>query len=149
VGDFQPFSEDRQHARQYLQPQVFLITQPIRSPLDDADLVVEPFNEAERHFVLGLAVSSDALPMTINHVGELLVRFEALPLEAGAPVLEEASCPAFFLIAPQLAEGFLQEIRRIEPLVRGQQGLQGLAAIEVQVLTGKGDATLFFQKSMK
>ena len=62
MGDFQPFSENRQHARQYLEPQIFLITQPIRTPLDDADLVIETFNEAERHFVLGLAVSGYALP---------------------------------------------------------------------------------------
>lgn len=28
-------------------------------PLDNADLAIEPFNEAERHLVLGLTVSGD------------------------------------------------------------------------------------------
>ena len=46
--------------------------------------------------------------MTIDHLGELLVRLEPLPLEAGAPVLKEAPRPALALVAPQLAEAFLR-----------------------------------------
>ena len=48
MGDFQPFSEHQQHARQYLEPQIFFIAQSIHTPLDDADLVIQSFDEAER-----------------------------------------------------------------------------------------------------
>ena len=102
--------------------------------MDDTDLIIESLNEAERDLVLGLTVRRDSIPMAINHLSELLVRCQPLPLEAIAPVLEEPPCPALALIAPHLTKGLLEEIGRVEPRVRGQQGLQGLAAIEVQVL---------------
>lgn len=93
MGDFQSFSEHRQHARQYLEPQIFFIAQPVRPPLEDADLVVQSLDEAERDLVLGLAISGDAIPMTIDHLGELLEGFEPLSFKARAPVLEEAPRP--------------------------------------------------------
>jgi len=46
--------------------------------------------------------------MTIDHLGKLLIRREPLPLEACAPVLEEAPGPALAFIAPQLAETLLE-----------------------------------------
>src|SRR5439155_1048573 len=42
--------------------------------------------------------------MTIDHRREFLIRLEPLPLEARAPVLEDAPCPSLALVAPQLAE---------------------------------------------
>jgi len=54
-------------------------------------LLFEPFHEAQRDFIL--------------HVGELLVGFQSLPFERRAPVLEEPSCPALVLVAPELSKG--------------------------------------------
>ena len=70
----------RQHAGQDLQPKVFLVAQAVGATLDDADLVVQSFDEAERDFVLGLAVGGDAVPVPLDHVGEVLVGLQALPL---------------------------------------------------------------------
>jgi len=55
--------------------------------------------------------------MTIDHLRKLLIGLEPLPLEARAPVLEEAPRPALTFITPQLAETLLEEISRVEPLI--------------------------------
>src|SRR3972149_4750875 len=89
--------ELRQHAGENLQSQVFLVAQSVCSTLDDADLVVDAFDEAERDFVLGFAIGGDTVPMPIDHFGEFLVGFEALPLQTRPPVLEEAPCPTLAL----------------------------------------------------
>jgi hypothetical protein len=39
-----------------------------------------------------------------------IVELQALPFEGSAPVLEEAPCEAFTLIAPQLTEGLLEQV---------------------------------------
>ncbi len=39
------------------------------------------------------AVGGDAIPMTIYHLGKLLIGLEPLPLEACPPVLEEVPRP--------------------------------------------------------
>src|SRR6202043_3144001 len=62
---------------------------------------------------------------------------EPLPLEACAPVLEEAPRPAFAFVAPQLAEALLENIGRVEPFVGRQQRLQRLLAIEREVLPAR------------
>src|ERR1700704_275494 len=129
--------QGRQHAGEDLEPQVVFVVQAVGAALDHPDLVVEPFDEAERDFVLGSAVSRDAVPMMVNHRGELLVWPEPLPLEARAPGLEEAPCPAFALIAPQLAEALLEDIGRVEPLVGRQQCLQRPLAVEREVLPAR------------
>src|SRR6267378_1152770 len=87
-------SEYRQHAGEYFEPKVLFVAQAVRASLDDADFVVEPFDEAQRDFVLRFAVGGDSIPMAINHVGELLVGLQSLPLERGAPVLEENAAPS-------------------------------------------------------
>src|SRR5712692_7182522 len=71
--------------------------------------------------------------MTIDHLREFLIRPEPLPLEARAPVLEEASCPSLALVAPQLAEALLENIGRVEPLVGRQQRLQRLPTLQREV----------------
>src|SRR3974390_831682 len=96
-----------QHAGEDLEPQVVLVAQAVGASLDHPDLVVEPLDEARRDLVLWLAVGRDAFPVTADHGGELLVRLEPLPLQARAPVLEEAPCPALALLAPQLAQALL------------------------------------------
>src|SRR3954466_8135146 len=105
----------RQHAGEDFEPQVVFVVQAVGAALDHPDLVVEPLDEAERDLVLKPAVGSDPVPMTIDHRGELLIRLQPLPLEAGAPILEEASRPALALVAPQLAETLLEDIGGVEP----------------------------------
>src|SRR6516165_4687174 len=123
-----------QHAGENLEAQIFFVAQAVGAALDHPDLVVEPFDEAERDLVLQLTVGGDPVPMTIDHLGELLVRLEPLPLEAGAPVLEEAPRPALALVAPQLAETLLEDIGSVEPLIGRKQRLQSLLAIKREIL---------------
>ena len=66
-----------QHASEDLEPQIFLVAQAVGASLDDANLVVESFDEAQRDFVLRLAVGRDTIPMTVDHCGELLVGLRA------------------------------------------------------------------------
>ncbi len=65
--------------------------------------------------------------MALNHRGELFVGLEPLPLERRSPVLEEAPCPTFALVVPELAEGFLEQVRGVQPPVGSEQPLEGLA----------------------
>ena len=132
-----------EHGEEDFQPQIFLVAQPMCPSLDDTDLVVEFLDETERDLVFWLAVSGDSIPMTLDHLGELLVRFQTLPLQAGLPVLEETLCPSFPLVALQLAERLLEQVRCVEPLVDRQKHLQRLPAIQSQVLvTGQQDILL-------
>ena len=39
---------------------------------------------------------------------------EALPLQARAPVLEEAPRPALALVVPELTEGLLEQVGRVQ-----------------------------------
>ena len=50
--------------------------------------------------VRNCCLRGDAIPMTINHLGKLLIGLEPLPLEACPPVLEEAPRPALAFVAP-------------------------------------------------
>src|ERR1700757_3268272 len=92
--------ERRQHAGEDFQAQILFVAQTVGAALDHPDFVVEAFNKTERDLVLRPTVGRDAVPMTVNHLGEFLVRFEPLPLEADPPVLEEAPRPALAFIAP-------------------------------------------------
>jgi hypothetical protein len=63
----------------------------VSASLDDPDFVVETFHEAQGELVLGLAEGRDAIPVPIDHLGELLVRSERLPLQRGTPVLSKVA----------------------------------------------------------
>jgi hypothetical protein len=52
--------------------------------------------------------------MTIDHLGELLVGLESLPLQRCAPVFEEPPRP----LAPELTEGLLEQVGGVQSLVR-------------------------------
>ena len=78
--------------------------------MDDANLVVQPFDEAQRDLVLRLAIGGDSIPMALDHLGELLVGRKALPLQACAPGLEESPRPSLALVAPELPEGLLEQV---------------------------------------
>src|SRR5262249_5691477 len=85
--------EFRSHAGEHFEPEVFLIAQAVGAPLNHPDLGVEALDEAQADLVLRPAVSRNAVPMPIDHLGKLLVRLQALPLEAGLPILEELPRP--------------------------------------------------------
>ena len=62
--------------------------------------------------------------MAIDHVGEAHVGSEALPFEAGSPVVEEAPRPALAPVVPELAEGLLEDVGGVEAPVGGEQNLE-------------------------
>jgi Recombinase len=51
-----------QHAGKDFESKVLFVAEPIGSSLDNSDLVVEPLDEAQRDFVLLLAVGCNAIP---------------------------------------------------------------------------------------
>src|SRR5713101_3375578 len=75
-GSFWGFLDLRKHAGKDLEAQVFLIAQTIGTALKDADFVVETLDEAEGDFVVGTAIRGNAVPVTVDHLGELLVGLE-------------------------------------------------------------------------
>jgi len=121
--------------RDDLHGQVLFVAEAVRLTLDDANGVVQSLDATERDFVFGLTVGNDAVPMTFDHLRELLERLEPLPLECVFPVLKEFPGPGFARVVPQLPERFLKQVSRVEPPVGGEQRLECLAAIEVQILT--------------
>src|SRR3989442_343279 len=135
-------SDRGQHAAEDLEAQVLLIAEAVGPALDDAHLVVEPLDEAEGDLVLGGTVGRDAVPVTLDHLRELLVGLEALPLERLAPVLEEAPGPSLAGVVPKLAEGLLEEVGGVEAPVRGQQELERLAPLQRQVLATRAQRVL-------
>jgi hypothetical protein len=84
--------------------------------------------------------------MAIDHAGEALIGFEALPFEAGAPVVEEAPGPALAVVVPELAEGLLQNIGGVQPFVGGEQQRERAPALEREILAGR-DRSVYFSKS--
>jgi hypothetical protein len=129
------FSDLRQHTGENLEPQVLLVAETVGAPLDDADLVVEAFHEAERNLVLGLAVRRYAVPVTLDHRRELLVGRQPLPFEGIAPVVEKPARPTFVLVAPQLAERLLEQIGRVESLVGLEQQPEADPAAVIEVFS--------------
>ena len=112
----------------------FLVVQTVGSALDDADFVVEALDEAKCDFVFRFAVSRDAVPMSLYHLGELLVGIEPLPLQLFAPAIEKLPCPRLAVVVPQLAEGLLEQIRGIVAFVGAEQQFEGLARRPFEVL---------------
>src|SRR3970040_2510689 len=103
-------SDRGEHAGEDLEPEVLFVAEPVRAALEDADLVVQPLDEAKGDFVLRAAVGRDPLPVPFNHRGELLVGPQALPLERRSPVLEEAARPALPAIVPELARRLFERV---------------------------------------
>src|SRR5215467_2436921 len=114
----------------------------VGASLEDADFVVEAFDEAKRDFVFRLAVGGDAVPVAVDHIGEALVGSEALPFEAGSPVVEEAPRPALAPVVPELAEGLLEDIGGVEALVGGQQNLEGAFTLQGEVFMARQQIVL-------
>jgi hypothetical protein len=72
-------SKIRQRTRQDLETKVFFVPEAVGSALHDTNLVVQAFHEPKGHLVLGLAEGGDTVPVALDHIGELLIRFEPLP----------------------------------------------------------------------
>src|SRR5271157_5815875 len=122
-----------QHAGENLEAEIFFVAQAVGSALEDADFIVEAFDEAERDLVFRFAVGGDAVPMAIDQVGEALVGPEALPFEAGPPVLEETPRPTLAPVIPELAECLLEDVGRVEALVGGEQNFERAFALQGEV----------------
>src|SRR5258705_1620251 len=135
-------SELRQHGSKNLESQILFVSKAISPSLDDTNLVVQSFYKSQRHFVFRSAVSGNAIRMTLDHLGKFLVGPKPLPFERHLPVLKEAYCPAFALIAPQLTKGLLEQVSGVESLVHAEQRLQGLASFETEVLPARQQRVL-------
>lgn len=136
MGDYQKKSGPRKRRKcacEDLEVEVVFVSQSVAPSLNHANLVVEPFDKAERHFVLWLAVGRDPFPMPLDQRGEFLERLQPLPLERGAPLLKELAGPGLAAILPELAELLLQDIRGIEPLVRREQRLHPSAFLRREI----------------
>src|ERR1700752_5378122 len=127
MGNFHMILDLPKHAGEDLQAQIFFIAQSVCASLNDADLIVQAFNEPEGDLVLGGTIRRNPLPMAINHLRQLFVGFKALPLQGNRPVLKEAARPAFLLIVPQLAERLLEQVSGLQPLVSTEQDLESAA----------------------
>src|SRR6185437_3682434 len=75
--------------------------------------------------------------MTLNHLSEFLIGPKSLPFERCLPVLKESPCPPFALVAPQLAEGLLEQVSGVDSLVGTKQGFQCLAAFQTQIVPAR------------
>src|ERR1700687_5490128 len=128
------FSDFREHTGKNLEAEVLLVTEPVGTPLDDPDLVVDALHEPQGDFVLLVAVGPDAVPVVLEHAGEFLERLQPLPPEGVAPVVEEASGPPGALVVPQLVKRLLEEVGLIEPPVGLEQQAQRLLPFEGEVL---------------
>src|SRR5271167_2112610 len=139
---FAVFSDLREHAGKDLKAQVLLITQAVGAALKDADFVVETLDEAEGDLVVGTAIGGDAVPVTIDHRRELLVRLEPSPFKCLLPVLEKAPCPGLAPVVPQLPERFLEQIGDVEPVVGLQQFVKGTAAFQGEIVAVRQQGVL-------
>jgi hypothetical protein len=97
-------------------------------------LLFSPSTKPSATLFSGRQKGGDPVPVPVNHYGELLVGPQALPLEGGPPMLEEAARPALAAVVPELAERLLEQVGRIQALVGRQQRLERAPAAEGQVL---------------
>src|SRR5262244_4083125 len=131
------FSQLRQHSSKNLEPQIFFVSQSVGTSLNDTNLVIESFDEAQGDFVFGSAVGSNAVPMVLDHLRKFLIGSKPLPFERCLPVLKEGPRPAFTLVAAELATGLLKQVGGIESLVGIEQGLKRLAAFKGKVVPAR------------
>src|SRR3989442_2647943 len=117
-----------------LEFEVLLVAVAVGPALEAADFVFEPLDQAEADLVLWVAVGDDPVPVPLDHRCEVLVGLEPLPLQALLPPLEEGAGPAWGLVAPELAEGLLEQVGGVEPLVGLEQLAQGRSTIVGEVV---------------
>jgi hypothetical protein len=125
------------------QLEIFLVAQAVGAALEDADFVVEALYEAERDFVFRLAIGGNAVPVTLDHRGELFIRFEALPTQLRFPVIEKLSRPSLGCVRPKLIELLAQDVRGVQPLVRRQQQFEDYAWCRAKDFPGSTAERIF------
>ena len=103
-----------QHAGEHLESKVIFVSQAVRLSLDDADFVVESFDESERHFVIDVTIADDSVPVTFDHAGESLVGFQPLPAERGLPSFVKSFGIDGGVVVPELSELFFEQVGFIE-----------------------------------
>src|ERR1035437_7321543 len=130
LGTFLQFGQAR---GQDFQSEIFFVAQAVGAALKDADFVVEAFDEAEGDFVFRPAVGGDAVPVTLDHCGELFIWLEALPAQWSFPVVEKATCPCLRLVIPKLVEGLTKDVGRVQALIGVEQKLKAFSAFTRQV----------------
>ncbi len=81
-----------------------------------------------------MTVGGNTLPMGFNQFGELPVRFQTLPFQAVFPALEEGTSATLGTVVPELSEGFLEDVGRVQASVGLEQFSQGAPPIQAQVL---------------
>src|SRR6266576_2419228 len=83
--------------------------------------------------IILVAIRLDAVPVAGNHRCKPLEWLQSLPAQRLPPLLEETPRPARRAVIPQLAEGFLEEVSRVQPLVRLEQQSEGRPSVRFQV----------------
>ena len=58
---------------------IFFILDAISPTLNHTDLVIQTFHKPKRYFVFGMAITYDSIPVTFDHSGKFLKRFQAAP----------------------------------------------------------------------
>ena len=111
----------RQNRSQDVRREIFLIAQTVGTTLDDCYFVVQPLDEGKGDLVFWLAVGGDAVPVSLVHLGELLVRLQALPRQSRPSVLEEL-------------EGLLVQVGGVQARIRRQRQRQVLLRRAGEVL---------------
>ena len=130
---FGEFWQRRQEGGNDFQLEILLVAVAVGPALQDADLVVESFDQAEADLVVRITVGGDAVPMAFYHARKLAVRFQPLPLEGVLPALEEGPRTPLGAVIPELPEGLLEQVGGVEPLVGGEQLLEGVPSIQGEV----------------
>jgi REP element-mobilizing transposase RayT len=81
-GSFRtPWGQRGQEGGDDLELEILLVPVTVVTALEDADLGVGSFDYAQAALVLQVAVGGDAVPMALDHPGELLEGRKPLPLE--------------------------------------------------------------------
>ena len=124
--------------------EIIFVANAIAPPLNDIDLVVQSFDEAERHRVLRPAVGGDAVPMPFDQLGKLLEWLQPLPAYRGAPLVEELAGPGLASVRPQLSELLLEEVGGIESLVRREERLESAPFLRGEILPVREEHILLF-----
>ncbi len=69
------FSDFWQHTREDFEAEVLFIPKSVGPSLNDADLVVDPFNKAQGQLVLLMAIRGDPVPVFLYHAAGLTHHF--------------------------------------------------------------------------
>ena len=110
-----------------------MIPDAVGAALNDTDLGVESLHETERDFVVGMAVTGDAIPMAFDHGGEILKGLESAPAQLGFPVVEKFSSPCGVLVVPQLPERFFEQIGLLDTPVGLEEEPERSSAFQIEI----------------